>query len=125
MSGFISLCSLWNDVIMVGEMTVVSIMHKVRVCGRHLCKSFHPIDGSEINENAHFKVVSSGKFLPDQTKEMSVTNNRRRVRCFTHFPVVVSQTPILFCSQDTHCCHFKGQLMHRKDEKKTFNCVPV
>lgn len=42
MSRFISLCSLWNDGIMVGEMTVVSIMHKVRVWGRHLCKWSSP-----------------------------------------------------------------------------------
>lgn len=39
MSRFIFLCSPWNDVIMVGEMTVVSIMHRLTVYGGHLCKS--------------------------------------------------------------------------------------
>lgn len=79
MSRFISLCSLWDDGIMVGGMTVVSIMHKVRVCRKHLCKlRLSTMDGGDINENAHFRVAGSLSSLPPGFRKVSGEKARQR-----------------------------------------------
>lgn len=100
---------------MVGEMTVVSIMHKVRVCARHLCK-LRSANGwrREINENAHLRAESSASSLQSgfrkDSEEKPRQANQRKLDPY------LLQT--IFMSQYTHCLHREGQLIHKANGKK-------
>ena len=123
MSRLISLCSLWNDVIMVGEMTVVSIMHKVRVCGRHLCKSGSPHGWWQWNkwncsyQSAGFRWVPAIQ-APGKSLNKKKKKNKEQTLKKLWLWLAVSEIPIIFRSHDTHYRHFDGQLMHKNWHKK-------
>lgn len=99
---------------MVGEMTVVSIMHKVRVCARHLCK-LRSANGwrREINENAHLRAESSASSLQSgfrkDSQEKPRQANQRKLDPY------LFQT--IFMSLYTHCLRREGQLIHKANGK--------
>lgn len=115
MSRFISPCSLRDDGIMVGEMTVVSIMHKVRVCARHLCK-LRSVNGwrRKINEKMLIwelrvqRVPSSRRFRKDSQEKPRQANQRKP-------DPYLLQT--IFMSPYTHCLRREGQLIHKEKKK--------
>lgn len=94
---------------MAGEMTVVSIMHKVRVCARHLCK-LRSVNGwwREINENAHLRAESSA--AERTLKKNPDGQNQRQLDPF--------RLQTIFMCPDAHCLRREGQLIRKANETK-------